>query len=189
LHEIFWEGWKWTCGDFVGDPDQHPDAGIFQKDSLRANYHIILHMVAHLQQAVESCALAVLTLEGMPGVLGQKVMGGTTHGRNELPWERSAISECFLVLECFSFYCLCQETFYDRVSHSGYLENYIRNKRSRDQEITTCWSHKNGVFKFDTFVRHVNSVWAIGILASGVCNFGIPIKPFLLGSQIFVIYL
>ena len=58
-------------------------------------------------------------IEGMPGVLGQKVMGGTTHGRNELPLQRSAISECFLVLECFSFYCLFQKTFYDRVSHSG----------------------------------------------------------------------
>jgi hypothetical protein len=35
-----------------------------------------------------------------------------------------------------------QESFYDPTAHSGYLENYIRNKRSRDPEITTTWTVK-----------------------------------------------
>lgn len=39
-------------------------------------------------------------------------------------------------------FVIYQETFYDAKSHTGYLEMYIRNRRSRDADITTLWKHK-----------------------------------------------
>jgi len=41
---------------------------------------------------------------------------------------------------------LLQEYLYDSKSHKGYLESYIRNKRSRDPEVTTLWTCRKNRF-------------------------------------------
>ena len=37
---------------------------------------------------------------------------------------------------------LLQEDLYDPIAKTGYIERYIRERRSRSNEIATLWTHK-----------------------------------------------
>jgi len=61
------------------------------------------------------------------------------------------LGSCFYLTEellklSVNFLCCCmfRETFYDPRAYSGFLESYIRNKRSRDPEMTTACTHSKG---------------------------------------------